>query len=470
MKRIQWTVPLALLLAAMMPATAEEVRDLHLLQDDAQKPMATKIYDLKYVIANDITPFVLGAIRRYNGNSYVDRINDFARKKQLLLVTTPGDMMPYVDEMVAKIDRPCPKDANGSIIQGDGIYRFAYLANFRSSEDVASLLTNLVRSGDGAVFFDTPSNLLYWKDSASDGLDVLRWAKAFDRPVPQAELTITLYEVRKNVLDDIGVDYLAWKNGPGLNMFSAGYENSMVQTNEQSLASMDKFTSTDLGGFFFAPQFDMSFVRMLSQAGNAKVAASGTLTVTNNYSKSFSIQFSPDGQNLQKDGNSKMSIASSSDAGLVVTVTNPIICFKRAGEIDGIYNGDKFDLTTYSGLCGNLQMKYQVKMNTVLERNNLGTELTQRNVVQSGLTFDTGVEHLLAAYDKKQKVEQTVGIPFLSSVPWLKYLCSTTTTETENLRIFVTIKARLIHCDDTFADWSGKIVQTADLKNCTTKE
>ena len=469
MRKIQWAAALAVMLSALLSASADDVRKLHLLQDDAQKPMVSKIYDLKYVIANDITPFVLGAVKRYNSNSYVDRINDFARKKQLLLVTTPSDMIPYVDDMVNKIDRPCPRDINGSIVQGDGIYRFAYMANYRSSLDVAVLLNNLVRSADGYVFFDTPSNLLYWKDSASDGCDVLRWAKAFDRPVPQAELTVTIYEVRKNVLDDIGVDYLSWKNGPGLNMFSVGYENFGMQTDEKALSGMDKYTSMDLGGYYFAPQFDMSFIRMLSQAGNAKIAATGTLTVTNSYDKSFTVKFAPEGQNLLKDSSGKMAITAGSDATVQLTVTNPVICFKRAGEIDSIYNGDRFDMTTYSGLCGNLQMKYMVKMNTVLERNNMGTELTQRNAVQSALTFDTGVEHLLAAYDKKQKVEQVIGVPFLSSVPVVKYLCSTTTTETEDLKVFVTVTARLVHCDDTFAAWTGKIVQTADLNEQTTK-
>jgi len=465
MRKIQWTAALAVMFAAVLPTSADSVRKLHLLQDDAQKPMVTKIYDLKYIQANDITPFVLGAVKRYNSNSYVDRINDFARKKQLLIVTTPSDMIPFVDEMVTKIDRPAPKDASGSIVQGDGIYRFVYMPNFRSSSDVALILNNLVRSADGYVFFDNPSNILYWKDSASDGSDVLRWAKAFDRPVPQMELSITLYEVRKTVLDDIGMDYLAWKNGPGMNLFSVGYENMATQTDEKALAGMDKFTSMDLGGYYFAPQFDMSFIRMLSQAGNAKIAATGTLTVTNNYNRSFTVQFAPDGQNLLKDSSGKMSIVSGSDSTIQVTVTNPVICFKRVGEVDSIYNGDQFDMTTYSTLCGNLQMKYQVKMNTVIERNNLGTELTQKNSVQSALTFDTGVEHLLAAYDKKQKVEQVIGLPFLSSVPWVKYLCSTTTTETEDIKIFVTVKSRLVHCDDQFAEWTGKIVQSSDLND-----
>ena len=464
MRQFRWAAIAAVILASTVSASAEKIRKFHLLQDDAQKPMVSKVYDLKYVMAADITPFILGAVKRYNTNSYVDRVNYAAAKKQLMIVTTPSDMMPYVDRMVEAIDRPGKKDAYGSIIAGDGIYRFSYMPNYRSSAEIATILNNLVRSADGYVFYDNATNMIYWKDSASDGNDVMRWAQTFDRPVPQAELTVTVYEVRQSVLDDIGIDYLAWKNGPGLNMFSVGMESVVTEITEQALANMDKFTSYSFGGFFFAPQFDMSFVRMLSQAGDAKVAATGSLTVTNNYNRTSTIKFSPEEQNLAKDSTDRTGIGVGSDASFEVNVINPIICFKRAGQIETVYNGDQFDVTTYSNLCGNLQLKYSVKMNTVIERNNRGSELTQKNSLQSSLTFDTDVERLLAAYDKKQKVEQVNGVPFLSDIPILKYLFSTTTTVDENVKVFVTIKARLVHPEDVFAAWSGKVVQTGDLK------
>ena len=95
----------------------EKTRKIRFIEDDAQDYMVTKVYSLKYIKANDIVPFVLGAVMRYSTNSKVDRINYAAAKQQWLAVTTPVAMMPYVDDMVAKMDRPSKiKDVNGSIV------------------------------------------------------------------------------------------------------------------------------------------------------------------------------------------------------------------------------------------------------------------------------------------------------------------------------------------------------------------
>ena len=56
----------ALLLLPLLvsPLMAEEnaARTLRFVQDDAQDYMVSKIYTLKYVQANDMTPFVMGIV------------------------------------------------------------------------------------------------------------------------------------------------------------------------------------------------------------------------------------------------------------------------------------------------------------------------------------------------------------------------------------------------------------------------
>ena len=446
-----------------------DVKEKKLLfkQDDAQEVFVSKIYELKYVGAGDITPFILGAVKRYNTNSQVDRLNYKSASRQMLVVSTPPNMMRYVDNMIANLDRPVnKKDASGSVIAGTGIYRFAYLPKYRSTSDMLNILNKAVVSPDGGAFRDATSNLLYWKDSYSDGMDVLDWAHQLDRPVPQVELEFKVYEVRKGLLDDAGVDYLAWKNGPGLNLFQAGYDNMMMQTTESALANMDKFSSWSYGGFFAAPQFDMSFVRMLSQQGLAKIAGTGNLTVVNNYVKTYTVKFSPDYQNITKDSSDKSSIGAGAASTFQIDVSKPVICFKVTGEKDKVsnYNGDNFDVVTYQRLDGTIIFAYSVQVNDVVERNNRGTELTENGTIQSNLTLDLGDERLLAIYDKTQKVDQTVGIPFLCEVPYIKYLFGTTTTIDEDVKMVVSVKARLVHPEDNYSAWTGKLLTKEDIR------
>ena len=80
--------------------------------------------------------------------------------------------------------------------------------------------------------------------------------------------------------DDV-VD-LAWKNGPGVNLLNLSYNAGRLAV-DQLLDDM-QFVATSTwgyGGFFTAPQFDMSFIRCLQQSGNASAAANVSLTMVN---------------------------------------------------------------------------------------------------------------------------------------------------------------------------------------------
>jgi len=455
---------LILAVAQFSTAYAEKVKKLEFLQDDAQEPFVSKVYSLQYVKAVDITPFIQGAVKRYNTNSTVERLNYSEGNKQFLLVSTPPAMLAHVDEMIRKLDKPGGEpDKAGSVIDGTAIFRYAYLPKYRSTDTMVAALNAGVKDNSGFVYRDPTSNLIYWKDTPAQGQLILAWAKAFDRPSPQVELSFKVYEVRTSVLDDIGLDYLAWKNGPGLNIFQAGLESVNFQTVEKFLSNANQFSSFSYGGFFTAPQFDLSFVRVLSQGGLAKISATGTLTVVNNYLNSYNVKISPQFQNIEKDVNDKTAVTVGSSADFSLTVSRPIICFTALGENDQVYKGDAFDQTTYKSLTGTIQLGYTLSINNVVERNNRGTELTEGSAITSNLTFELQGEHLLGVFNQTQKVEQTVGMPFLSDIPYLKYLFSTTTTIDSDTKLFVTVSGRLVHPEDGYEKWTGKLLTETDF-------
>ena len=90
-----------------------EIRKIRLIQDDAQTYMTSKLYKLKYVKATDIRPFVLNAVKRYDSQSLVERVNYVAKNESYLLVSTAPAMIPYIDDMIAKLDRKGKKDKYG---------------------------------------------------------------------------------------------------------------------------------------------------------------------------------------------------------------------------------------------------------------------------------------------------------------------------------------------------------------------
>lgn len=435
----------------------EDVRQLHLIQDDAQDYMVSKIYQLKYAQSNDITPFVMGIVMRYNMNSSVNCIEYGANNSQLLTVTCPVKMMPYVDDFIAKVDRPIKIDGKvpGEIIRGTGITRAVYRPKYRSGQAVLNVLVNSV-IGEGpwsSVYaWDQNSNQIYWKDNSSNTAYVYQFLGYLDRPAPQISLEFNVYEVRESTMRDVGVEYLAWKNGPGLNIFQVGFDSfSITSAGSAALQSM----SGPFGGFFTAPQFDASFIRLLEQSGNAEIRNTASLTVSNSDTQSYGIYFNPQLQNIVKSNNDQTSVTNS---GLVnsgynqvyLKIIQPIVNIHygetQAGyPITEAFSVNNYKPGTYPEYNGTLFFGYDVQTANVVERNNLGAELIETSQITGNSLIQLKKEVVLARWDLEQEVEQTIGVPFLCEIPVLKYAFSTTTTSREKTRVYLTVTARLLN-------------------------
>lgn len=450
---------------------AEKVKKIRFKQDDAQPYMVTKVYELKYMRADDLVPWVLGAVKRYDIQSSVERLNYKPRKEFFLVVTTPPEMMPYVDDMIQKFDRPGVRDSDGSLIEGTGIFRYAYKPKYRSTEEMVGLLNNAVKSGDGQVYRNPDSNIIFWKDSPSDSGDLLTWVQRFDRPVPQINININVFEVRESTLRDIGIDYLAWKNGPGLNMFSAGLESlnfigSDTVQNALFQKALDAFSnvSYSFGGFFVAPQFDMSFVRVLQQSGLAKLSATASLTVINNENASYTIQFSPQYQNIIKSENDKTSVVIGANAAMSMVVKGPTICFHSPQDRIGKNGELEFNREAYEKLLsGAVIFNYNITTNNVVERNNVGDELSEYSNVNSDITLAFKTEKMLASWSLESNTSETIGIPFLCDIPYLKYLFSTETTVKDRTFYFVSADAQLVHPESSLSPFARRVISATEM-------
>jgi hypothetical protein len=200
----------------------------------------------------------------------------------------------------------------------------------------------------------------------------------------------------------------------------------------------------------------MSFVRVLQQSGNAKLAAHADLTFVNtpiydvaslntHLPKVYTATLTPGYENINKDSDDRTHIVKGADSRLTLSVINPVICF-GASQDDVAANGqipstEEF----YAADNGGVVFAYDLLSETVTERSNRGDELGNTSNVSGELTLGFKTEKLLATYVREQDVEQTVGIPFLVRIPVLKYLFGTTTTIKEKTYVIVTGEANLVH-------------------------
>ena len=407
----------------------EKVQKITFIEDDAQKNMASKIYYLKYTKAGDIAPFIRSAVVRYCKESNVSSINDPTRNRQMLLVSTGINMIPYVDKLVEVLDRNAKFDKYSNIT-GDGIAVGVYQPTYRAAETMLKvMLEGDVSSGgqDGVIKFDAKRNLFYFKDTPAtvdDLKDKLAW---LDKPIPQSRIEMTVYEIRESDLQDLGIDYLAWKNGPGLNLFEAGYNALNVRIAETILenvvnggAELLGSTSLGFGGFYTAPAFDMSFLRVLQQNGKATISSTASLLISNTPGKVFSVAFAPEYQNIEKDADHKSYVTAGGDASMKFRASNAVIT---------------------SGKTGTVNFNYILQNSNVVERNNMGAELTETEEISSDASLPLNKDVILATWTRTAEVEQTIGVPFLCELPVLKYIFGTTTKNKETIRCITVVRA-----------------------------
>ncbi len=435
------------------------VQRIRFVEDDAQNYMVSKVYELKHQKANDIVPFILGSIKRYANNGSADRINYSAGNKQFVAVSCPVPLMPYIDDMIAKLDRDV-KGKDGSGIDGTGIIRSVYTPQYRGTEKMMQIMikagipSNATEGAnqDATVAFDSATNRIFWKDSIRKDEDMKKYLAWLDRVVPQFNISMNIYEIRESDLLDLGIDYLAWKNGPGLNLLDVGAKYM------ESTALANAFGP--YGFFMFAPSFDMSFIRLLQQDGKARLATSAKLTISTG--NNASLAFSPNYQNLMKDDKFASSVVTSENDRFVLAVTNPVISLTGETDKNGLL---KYSPKDYAEQIGVLNFAYSLAMKNVVERNNHGDELYEESVNESAVTIQTGCERMLSRWTREEEVEQTIGVPFLCELPVLKYIFGTTTRNKEKHFYFLSVRAELLHPDTDIAAITGKLVSVPDLVN-----
>lgn len=419
--------------------TGEKVQTITFVSNGAQKDMVSKTYELKNTKAVDLAPFVKSAAIRFDGNSSVTCMEDKANSRQLLIVSTTVPMMPYIDEMVEALDRPGKMNDYDTIISGTGIAYGTYKPQFRSAESMLEIIEETgISSGplDSTIRLDPKTGMFYFKDSPARVADIKAKLEWLDKEIPQTSIELKVYEVRESNLLDVGVDYLAWKNGPGLNLFDAAYDVLSVKAAETILTGLTQ-TGADLfgtftygfGGFYTAPAFDFSFIRLLQQNGRATINSTAGVTVSNNPDAEFKASFSPEYQNILKDEDHRSSVDVGGDASLELNISEATIAGTREN--------------------GGVTFNFELAGSNVVERNNMGTEISEGTSVAGSVSLPFGQEKLLASWQRATDVEQTIGIPFLCELPVLKYIFGTTTSNADTVHYFVTARAVPVKISET---------------------
>ena len=150
---------------------------------------------------------------------------------------------------------------------------------------------------------------------------------------------------------------------------------------------------------------------------------------------------------------------------LQMLITAPRICFRAPADPQTGLVSERAEDGTIHAL---VTFQYNMQVSNVVERNNYGAELAEVSSFTGNCNLLSGEEKLLASWSEESDVEQVIGVPFLSEIPVLKYLFSTTTTNRQKSWFFITARAVFAHPESLPQVWGGQLQAFDDIAPVTT--
>ncbi len=368
-----------------------------------------------------------------------------------------------IDTIVRMFDNP----AMGAL--GSGSQMFIYMPRFVPAANLLPLIENVgmnvsdvteLWQGQDLVTTDSDLNWLIFDVSNYSCENISALLAKYDVPIPQVRLQISVYEVFSENDDRIGIDFQSWKNNEGTDFFSVGgrYRNNWAAI-YGGAGNLNRIYGSERSSFFnFNPKWNTRYLDFLISIGKAEVVHTGELSLRNNtggkFSRTTRIFFSDDSQDVPN----ALELPSTGVGAyeLFSALVNEVITNMSSRELP-IGKG-KQQIITASGEYGftmtvdnvsvnQKECRFNIKLaNTSLIGflSNGAPRISNGNVVNQNVSLPFAGEgtFVIGGLNKKEVVESSTGVPWLSDIPYLGYLFSSKSKSLKNSELIVVAKCQ----------------------------
>ena len=252
----------------------------------------TKVYILKHADPYEIRPFIMAAVRsrRVDTNDTKVEAIRYMDGTGMLIVSAeqyrfePVENGMSIDQIVEMLDKP-------GLASETGRKFFLYYPKYWDSATLAALVRRVgmteadddveLQGGIDTVRADVGLNALMFHTSPFSQKAIERILKEYDAPVTEALVDYKIYEIDSENDGNLGVDFQAWKNGPGADLFAAGarYASGWDFLNNNVASNLIKSSHTS--AFNFNPKWNSKYLDFLVAKSKAKVITSGRTSIMN---------------------------------------------------------------------------------------------------------------------------------------------------------------------------------------------
>jgi type II secretory pathway component GspD/PulD (secretin) len=275
---------------AKLNVTVKEDTDVvHFIRDNADPDVVTKTYVLKHADPYEIRSYLREIVqtRRIDESNTGIQAIKYNDGTGIVMVSAEdyrfedSENGQGIDSIIELLDKPGVISATGGAV-------YVYQPKYRSAEelrdmieaagaDVADDETENI-GGTDLIRCDDALNLLVFDTTQFSRKNIESVLKEYDRPYPEVRAKITVYELYAENDAKLGLDFQAWKNNDGIDLFSTG-GRFMKNFASDGSSLIRRAGWSDTQYFNFNPKWNTKYIDFLTSKGKAKVLHTCELAV-----------------------------------------------------------------------------------------------------------------------------------------------------------------------------------------------
>ena len=353
-------------------------------------------------------------------------VRDKKGKEAFLQVICPRFQLPWIETTLKAIDETWVKEDT------DGAMQVYYRAKFRDVNDV-NTIAEIPGGGDGGTTaVDDTANAILKRGEPYRMTSWLKTAHMIDVFPPQVLLDVAVYEVDLSSDSKLGLDYVAWKCGPGAELFrfvSWGFSSRQTATGatsaldpyfiaRQLVAGTQHLTAAG-SGYFAMVNFVLTaeYLDALVRKNRARLVTSGRINVK--HAELGSLTMTDQVIHFHREPTAAQVAAGGAVAFEDTNATEWLRCLTTAGN--DLTVGFSLTVVPYIGLQ-TTELAYVLSMNDLTGTTPDGTPMVRTNSCFGTVLLQDGTPLCVGGLRRTENVKSTAKIPVLGSLPIIGWL------------------------------------------------
>lgn len=451
-----------------------------------------KVFTVKYANPHEVSKFLEDSVMAESGLIATYANPDDDGQSGLILVVVPEYQLAKIGETVRELDRAELTNISGTRHSFVNVKHRSVTNDHLSvtSPEILGGTTDFVESllvyggPDTSIDVDVRTNSLMVTGAPSAVSAVEAALIDYDVPRDQIQIAVKVYEVESNNDATLGLDFLAWKNGPGQDLFQYSRRHLNLDIN----GVQEHFRQRSRG---YNVEYSTEFFDFLAVKGKARVVNELRGAVINGFAAEFNVFDDilalpgSEGGNARDSGEARytaverllwvLSRQKIQGTDQVITmrvnepksgpfdkpVVPPAQALPDETAVEGVEVPDRKvgsrlvarDTGSQQGLFlkvrplisrGNIDLDVEARVESFLSFDDSGTPQISDRLIRTRVRASNGETVVLGGMKRSREIKTTRKIPVLGSIPVLGYLFGGEITGVNQLTVFVVITPTII--------------------------